>query len=185
MRTPQHGNRGCSTWDAASFCQLFFCQQWLVFGRVPKSRSLSDVLPRSGLEPCCTEVPLTIPDSSEAQGWITLETHEDGVRDVTSPWAKLSTHFSDMRDAKFGISPLEKMNNRPGGHSQTQAPSLTQQERETRTWHRPPLPPKKGLGRQTRTPPVVPGGKERTLSLRCRPKGNSSATTMPVERDSS
>ena len=79
----------------------------------------------------------------------------------------------------------KKMNNRPGGHSQTQPPSLTQPERETRTWHRPPLPPKKGLGRQTPTPPVVPGGKERTLSLHCRPKGNSSATTMPVERDSS
>ena len=58
-------------------------------------------------------------------------------------------------------------------------------ERERRTWHRPPLPLKKGLGHQTPTPPVVPEGKERTLLLRCRPKGNSSATTMPVERDSS
>ena len=53
----------------------------LIFGRIPRSCSLSDVLPRSGLEPC-TEVPITTPDRPEAQSWIALETRDGGVRDV-------------------------------------------------------------------------------------------------------
>ena len=36
--------------------------------------------------------------------------------------------------------------------------------RETRTWRRPRLPPKKGVGRQTPTPPVVPRGKANALA---------------------
>ena len=118
--------RGLATrWNRGAVAQLGSClllptpllQLRLIFGRIPRSCSLSDVLPRSGLESCCAEVPLTIPDRPEAQSWIALETRDDGVRDVR---VALPHHGQT-------VCPTRIVSSMPGSHStaQTQPPLST------------------------------------------------------------
>ena len=75
------------------------------------------------------------------------------------------------------------MNTRSGGHSQTQPTSLTQPG-ETRTWRRPPLPPKKGGGGvRPQRHPSFQEGKRR--DSRCATSKETTPAPQPCLSDSS